>query len=78
MHHKFCVIDGKPKESNTINKFLDMIFPPIKESKAITGSLNWTQGGLSTNFEHMLVTNDPAIVSQYQHLFDDIAAEFGI
>ncbi|KAG5675369.1 hypothetical protein PVAND_005278 [Polypedilum vanderplanki] len=71
LHHKFCLIDVPSK-----NK----IFLPIKKTIAndkprqvfipnngilINGSLNWTQEGMTNNYENIIVTSNKAIIAGY-------------
>lgn len=66
MHHKFCLIDTLALNDETMEctPFL------------ICGSLNWTNQGVSGNWEDVLVTSQEEIVQQYTAEFEKLWVQF--
>lgn len=64
MHHKFCLIDTLNMENMKNTPFV------------ICGSLNWTNQGLSGNWEDVIVTSQKEIVEQYKTEFEKLWLQF--
>lgn len=84
MHHKFCLIDVPSKSIGNNDGGKNNIFLPAKKAITsdkpcqvyipkngilINGSLNWTQEGLTKNYENIIVTSNKAIISGYVEEF---------
>uniref|UniRef100_A0A1A9VH42 Mitochondrial cardiolipin hydrolase n=1 Tax=Glossina austeni TaxID=7395 RepID=A0A1A9VH42_GLOAU len=79
MHHKFCVLDS-PSTIKYLLKKRNMF--DVKKSAEIdnissvlmTGSLNWTMRGYSSNYENVLLTNQRQMIQKYsdefQHMWE--------
>lgn len=70
MHHKFCVFDG-PSRVKAINKANRNNQPLL-----LTGSTNWTNDGFSTNWENLLITSNPKLISEFENEFQRIWEDF--
>ena len=66
MHHKFCLVDTLALNDETMKctPFL------------ICGSLNWTNQGLSGNWEDVVITSQREIVEQYKIEFENLWIQF--
>jgi phosphatidylserine/phosphatidylglycerophosphate/cardiolipin synthase-like enzyme len=71
LHHKFCLIDAPskneiflPAKKAIANDKPRQIFVP-NNGILINGSLNWTQEGLTNNYENIIVTSNKAIIGGY-------------
>lgn len=60
VHHKFALADTFDEDPGMV----------------ATGSLNWTWGAVTANFENLLISNNPEIVIPFKNEFDRLWSSF--
>ncbi|XP_032590265.1 mitochondrial cardiolipin hydrolase [Drosophila grimshawi] len=68
MHHKFCVIDGCVRVEQICQRRRRSFGPP--QPTLINGSLNWTDSGCTSNWESMVISTQPQLVSTFEAEFN--------
>uniref|UniRef100_A0A1A9W262 Mitochondrial cardiolipin hydrolase n=1 Tax=Glossina brevipalpis TaxID=37001 RepID=A0A1A9W262_9MUSC len=69
-HHKFCILDSPSTIKYFLKRLNKLIAKKLEElenisSALMTGSMNFTIQGFTTNFENVLLTDQKEMIQQY-------------